>query len=197
VAQEREPTSVSELLDRIGRAASRQEQVSMNAILDEVGHRSFGPMLLFAGLVMLAPVIGDIPSVPTLMGIIVVLTAGQLLFRHRYIWLPRWMLKRSVSESKVHKTLKWLNPVAGFLDRWTRPRLSSLVRNGGRMLIAAACVAIGLTTPAMEVVPFVANVAGVAIAVFGLALIVHDGLIALLALGFTAATYAVLVWQLI
>ena len=106
------------------------------------------------------------------------------------------MRTRSVSQSKVHKTLKYLNPVAGFLDRWTRPRLRRVTGNGGTVLIAVACLAIGVTTPAMEVVPFVANVAGVAIAIFGLALIVHDGLIALVALGFTAATFGVLVWQL-
>ena len=79
-AEQPEPTSVGELLDRIDEAANREEQVSVDSILDQVGHRSFGPMLLFAGLVMLAPVIGDIPSVPTLMGTLVVLTAGQLLF---------------------------------------------------------------------------------------------------------------------
>ena len=31
----------------------------MGEVLDTVGHRSFGPILLLAGLVMVAPVVGD------------------------------------------------------------------------------------------------------------------------------------------
>jgi len=52
--------------------------------------------LLVAGLVMLAPIIGDIPGVPVMMGVLVVLMAGQLLFRREHLCLPRCLLKRSV-----------------------------------------------------------------------------------------------------
>lgn len=41
----------------------------LHDVLDIIGHRSFGPLLLFAGIVMLAPVVGDIPGVPVLMGL--------------------------------------------------------------------------------------------------------------------------------
>jgi len=197
MADERTPTSVGELLDRIEHVAHHEQPVSLGGILDEIGHRSFGPMLLVPGLVMLAPVIGDIPGVPVLMGLVVILTAGQLLFRRDHIWLPAWLLDRSVSPAKVRKTLKWTRPVARFTDRWTRRRLPGLVGARGALVVAVSCVAVALTTPALELVPFSANFAGLAITLFGLALIAHDGLLGLIALGFTAVTGGVLLYGLL
>ena len=102
--QDQEPRTLSQLLDRIEETANRDEQISLDAILEAVGHRSFGPVLLLAGLVMLAPIIGDIPGVPSIMGVLVVLTAGQLLFHRQRIWLPRWLLKRSVKASCARRS---------------------------------------------------------------------------------------------
>ncbi|HEX3034413.1 MAG TPA: exopolysaccharide biosynthesis protein [Thermodesulfobacteriota bacterium] len=73
-------------------------------ILKLVGRRSFGPLLLVAGLVTLLPIICDIPGVPTIMGIFVLLIAGQLLFRREHLWLPCWMLNRSVPRDKLRKS---------------------------------------------------------------------------------------------
>lgn len=44
--QREEVTSVTELLDRIDAAAEAHERTSMADVLDAVGHRSFGPVLL-------------------------------------------------------------------------------------------------------------------------------------------------------
>ncbi len=45
--------------------------------MQAVGSRSFGPLLLVAGLVTLSPA-GDVPGVPTIMAAFVFLVAGQL-----------------------------------------------------------------------------------------------------------------------
>lgn len=45
--------------------------------MDEVGRKSFGPLLLLAGLNMTAPVIGDIPGVPVILGVFVLLVARR------------------------------------------------------------------------------------------------------------------------
>lgn len=191
-----EVTSVSELLDRIDAAAEANEQTSIGDVLDSVGHRSFGPLLLVAGIVMLAPVIGDIPGVPVLMGLIVVLTAGQVLVGRRHFWLPAWLLRRSVSHRKVQKGVQWMRPVGRFLDRWSRPRASALTHGAGFFVAAAACMVIAAATPLMEVVPFSANVAGIAITAYGLALIARDGVIAIFAILFSAGAFTLIVRNL-
>jgi hypothetical protein len=190
-------TNLEQLLDRIDEAANDRERVSLDAILQAVGRRSFGPILLVAGLVMFAPIIGDIPGVPTIMGVLVVLTIGQLLFRREHLWLPRWLLRRSVAQDKLRKALGWLCPPARFVDRLVRPRLSMFTHGTGMYVMVIVCVVIAAATPAMELVPFSANGAGAALIAFGLSLIAHDGLLALLAFLFTAGTLGLVVYNLI
>jgi hypothetical protein len=114
--KDQELTNLEQLLDRVSEAAHDGDRVSLGAILEVVGRRSFGPLLLVAGLVTLAPIIGDIPGMPTIMAVLVLLIAGQLLFRREHFWLPHWLLKRSVAQDKLHKALTWLRPPARFID---------------------------------------------------------------------------------
>jgi hypothetical protein len=52
---------------------------------------------------------------------------------------------------------------------------------------------IALAIPPMELVPFAATIAGAALTAFALSLIADDGLLMLIALGFTAGVAVVLV----
>lgn len=194
---DKELTSLEQLLDCIGKANTSKGQVSLGAILEAVGSRSFGPLLLVAGLIILAPFIGGIPGVPTTMATLVLLSAGQLLFRREQFWLPRWLLKRSVARDKLCRGLKWLRRPAQFLDRVTRPRLTVFTQGAGIYVIAIACIAIAAVTPVMEFVPFSANGAGAALTAFGLALLARDGFLALLALLVTASIFGIVVYGLL
>jgi hypothetical protein len=175
-------TTLSELIDKMADASGQRERVSLDEVLDSIGTRSLGPLLLVAGLITLAPVIGDIPGVPTIMAILVLLIAGQLLFRREHLWLPQWLLKRSISRSKMQKMLDWSRKPARFVDRYTHPRMTRLVEGKGQHLVALVCIAIALAMPLMEFVPFSANFAGLALSSFGLALISRDGALAMVAL---------------
>ena len=197
MSQEQTPTTLEQLLDRIAHAASEHGRVSLGSVLDAVGRRSFAPLLLLAGLVTLAPVVGDIPGVPTLMGLLVLLTGMQLLFGREHFWLPAWMLARSLKQQSLCKAVDWMRRPARFIDRFTRPRLTMLTDSAGLYIVAIACVAIALAMPPMELVPFSANGAGGALTAFGLALIARDGVIALIALILTALTFGFVVYGLL
>lgn len=194
---QQEPANVEDLLDRIGEAARNQDRVSLDMIIAAFGDRSFAPLLLLAGLITLAPVIGDIPGVPTLMAALVLLTAAQMLLRRPHLWLPRTLLDRSVSRDKLDRALTWLRRPARFIDKLLRPRLRFFTRSAGRYAIATTCIVIAAAMPPMELVPFTANGAGLALTAFGLALIAHDGLLALFSFVLTAATIGLVVYNLI
>ena len=194
---EQEVTSLEELLDRIAGAESDDDRVSLDSILETVGRRSFGPLLLVAGLITVMPIIGDIPGMPTMMGLIVISTAGQMIFGRERFWLPGWILKRSFNRDKLCKALRWLRRPARFLDRITRPRLTVLVHGPGVYAIAIVCIIVALATPAMEFIPFSANGAGAALIAFGLSLIVHDGLVALIAFVITATAFGLVLSHLV
>lgn len=67
----------------------------------------------------------------------------------------------------------------------------------GRRAIAAACLIIGLALPPMDFVPFSATGGGAALTAFGLSVIAHDGVLALLAFAVTAAVLGVVVVHLL
>ncbi len=161
------------------------DDVSIGDILEMVGRRSFGPILLVAGIITLAPLVGDIPGVPTIIGIIVFLVAIQLLFNRNNLWLPNALLKRSVKKETLHKAINKLKKPADYIDRLLSPRLTFLTSGAMNYVVAVICLLISLAMPVMEFIPFSANFAGAALTAFGLSLIAKDGLLALMGYIFT------------
>ncbi|HYC54199.1 MAG TPA: exopolysaccharide biosynthesis protein [Candidatus Binatia bacterium] len=199
--QQDEPKSLDEVCDRISEAQAEpdgeEERVTLGAVLEVVGRRSFGPLLLVTGLGCSAPLVGDIPGVPTTTGLMVILIAAQLLLGRQCFWFPQWMTRRSVSRETLCKALGWVRPVAHFIDKLTRPRLRALTHGPVVYVIAMVCVAIAFTMPAMELIPFSAQLAGAALTLFGVSMIAHDGLVALFAFAFTATTFGVVGYGLL
>lgn len=184
------PKSLEEMLDRFEETADEGEKVSVEALMDAVGRRSFGPLILLAGIILSAPGVGDIPGMATLIGIYILLVAGQLICGKNQFWLPKWLLKRSAKSETVKKaaTSKWTRKPSKLVDRFVTERLSMFVSKKGTLAIAIACCVLAFATPMTEVVPFSGTGVGAAIAVFGIALVAQDGLMALLGFGITAAT---------
>ncbi|WP_242597204.1 exopolysaccharide biosynthesis protein [Billgrantia sulfidoxydans] len=190
MTQPDEPHDLEQMLDRFKRAGGDEGAglVSLGDLLDEVGRRSFAPLLLVPGIITLMPVVGDIPGVPTLMALLVLLVAVQLLFRAHHFWIPGFLLNRSVSRQKLDKAIGWSRRPARWVDKWLKPRLTFLTHGAGIVAVALACILIALAMPPMEVVPFTANGAGFALTLFGLSLMAHDGLLAAVAFAVTLAT---------
>jgi hypothetical protein len=191
------PENLEQVLNSLRDAEHRNGRVTVASILKTIGCRSFGPVLLFAALVMMAPGLGDIPGVPILAGSLICLVSIQLLFRRDHVWLPKWLLRRSASKKNVDRAVRKLRKPARFVDRFLRHRLEVLTKGRMAQLILAVALLISAATPLMEFVPFSANVAGLALTAFGLALIAHDGVFAICAYVFTAAAAAVVVWNVV
>lgn len=158
--------------------------VTVDQVQEKVGRRSFGPLLLILGLIALTP-IGGIPGVPTLFGLVVLLTAGQLLIGRRSFWLPAFITKRSIGAKRLKKAAKSAGPAARWVDTLLRPRLDMLTDDRGVYGIAVACVVLALTLPVLEVVPMAGFVPAAAITAFALALVARDGVLAII--GYAAA----------
>jgi hypothetical protein len=192
-----ESMNLEHLLDKIDKAVQENEQVSWQTVLETLGHTSFGPLLFIAGLITLAPVVGDIPGVPTIIGIVVLLVAVQLLIGRTHLWLPARLLEKSVASKKMAKVLAWTRSPAKLVDHMLRPRLSIFIKDAALYIIASLCIITALMMPAMEIVPFSANAAGLVFTTFGLSLITRDGLMSLLGLIFTIFTIAVVVYNFV
>jgi len=173
------------VLDRLEQSAEGAEGVTIDAMLDSVGRRSFGPLILVPGLIAMSPLSG-IPTLPSILGVLVVLISGQMLLGRDHIWLPKRALERDVPKQSFLKGIRALRPVGHFVDRLIGPRLTFLTKGSGSIAVALVCLLIGATMPPLEIIPFLATAGGAALTLFSLSLIANDGLLALI--GFTAVT---------
>ncbi|UTD56322.1 exopolysaccharide biosynthesis protein [Halomonas sp. MS1] len=184
-------SNLTELLNTMERMEREKAKVSVDDVVHAVGRRSFGPLLLLAGLITLVPIIGDIPGMPTLMAALVLLTSVQLLLGRETFWLPKWLLTRSLSRNKFDKAIHYMKKPARWVDSLLGVRLAWMTGYIGIRVTAVMCLLIALAMPPMEFIPFSANGAGLALTLFGLGLVARDGI--MLSLGFllTGVTFTV------
>lgn len=191
-----EPSNLESLLDALqGAEDSNEDSVSVDDLVEATGRRSFGPLLLVAGMLVASPLSG-IPGFPTLSALIVLLIATQLLLGRSSFWLPQWLLRRELDQSKVDSALKFLRPPARWIDKLLKPRLSMLTRGVFVYAIGALCALLAIAMPPLEMVPMASSIVGAVLAAFGLGLIAHDGLLIVLALALCTGTAAWLIFGL-
>lgn len=109
------PRNLGDLLQRIAQVASDRDEVYLATIMDALGTRSFGPVLLLIGVILVSPLSG-LPGMPTTMGIGLVLISLQLVMGREAFWLPRWLLQRHVASHRLQGALEWLDRPARFID---------------------------------------------------------------------------------
>ncbi|RSV18266.1 exopolysaccharide biosynthesis protein [Sphingomonas sp. ABOLG] len=183
-----EPHSVGDILDRLDELANEKDEVSLGQTIEAFGNRSYAPFLVILPLIDISPV-GSIPGLPTLLALVIVLTAGQLLFGRKHMWLPGFLANRSLKSEKVAKAVKKLRPVAKRMDKWFHGRLPALTQGPMVRVAAAAIIMLTLSVPPLELLPMATTAPMAAIAAFGMALLVKDGLLMIVA--FVAAAGAI------
>jgi len=166
-----------EVLDKLD-AAGDDERVTIGQILDEIGDRSLAAILLVPALITASPISG-IPGVPTLTGIAVGLIVVQMLMGRNTLWVPRAFARQGVSRSKMDKAVQFLRRPVGWLDAMMKPRLCWLAVRPCNYLALLLILAIAVTTPVMEFLPFAISIAAIAIGFFAAGMLLRDGLMIL------------------
>lgn len=187
--------NLEDVLARIRTKTDGQESVSVADLLAAFEDRSFGPLLVVTGLIMLGPV-GTIPVLPSAMALLVVLVAGQRAFGRRHPWVPHFLAQRSIARERLVPGLDRMKPWARRMDRLVHPRIPALVRAPMPRVLAILAVLIALWVPTLELIPFAVVVPSLAIIAIGLALLGRDGLLALVAVVFGAASIGLAIWGL-
>lgn len=187
---EDQPKSLSELLDRIEKVAEEKDKPSIKDIMEAVGRRSFGPLLLLVGVVSAAPGVGDIPGVATILGLFVLLVSVQLLFGRQEFWLPSWMLNRKIKHEKLKNTVgsMWMRRPARWIDGIATERLKLLIGPTAVYYVAGGCTFLGSLLPFTELVPFSTTAVSLGLVSFGISLIARDGLMTLIGYLITIVT---------
>ncbi|PJK31519.1 exopolysaccharide biosynthesis protein [Minwuia thermotolerans] len=174
-----EPESLTEVLDRLLDHADGR-QVSVGEMLDAFDKRAFAPLLLVPGLVALGPT-GAIPGVSIATATIIVLVALQMLVGADHPWLPDRAQRVRFPKSKLQTLVQKSRPVARFIDRFLKHRLTTLTDGIFGRLGAIFCIAMAATMYPLALVPFGVALPSAAIVVFSLGLAARDGVMVILA----------------
>lgn len=170
-------TLLSELLE-----SSDDEDVTVEELLNAVGRRSHGPVLLLLGFVTISP-LTLIPGATWVVALITLIFAVQVMVGMTRPWLPGRMLDFGFHERHLEQGVAMARPWARRIDRLVKPRLTVLTDSPFVQLAAFASVGAALITFPLGLVPFGPVLPGLTLMLFGLALTARDG--ALLLLAFT------------
>jgi hypothetical protein len=176
-----------DVVEALEAAAGHGNPVSVGEINDEVGHRGTGALIAVPAMLEITP-IGGIPGLPTTLALIVSLFAVQVAFGRRDIWLPGFLERRTVEARRLDEAADKLRPIARWMDRHFGVRFPWLTERMRQRLAAGAVLVMAAAVPPLELVPFASTVPMAVIALFGLGMLLRDGLVMGLAwAGFFAA----------
>ena len=180
--------TMGDMLDQLETVGQDDGEASLGDLVEAFGNRGHGPILMIPALLVLTP-LGGIPLFPSVMAMVIILFSAQMLIGKNQISLPGFLGKRGVSSYRLTSAVGKARPAARRLDRWFHGRLPTLTRNSFVRGSAAVCVLLAASVPPLEVVPFSAAVPMAAIAIFGHALTVKDGVLMIAA--FTVSAFAI------
>lgn len=170
--------NLERLLDHI-EMAGNEHGITLRAIVDRLGRRSFGPMLLVPSLAIVSPA-SVVPTVPSLLGFVIGLIALQMMLNMERIWLPGFLLDKQLSKSRFSKTMAFMRPFVLRIDPCINERMTWLCDKPGNLAALTICCVSALLMPFIEFVPFLTSFIAAAIALFALGILFRDGLLMLL-----------------
>ncbi len=156
------------------RKAARDDSLAVRDVLAEIGERSFAAALLMPALILVSPISG-IPGTPTIGALIVILVVMQWLVGREHLWLPEFIIRRTVATGRIRSALAWFDRPAAFIDRHSFHRLAFLTEGPLSVLPLLTVLAIAATWPVLEFLPFLTTIGAFAVLLFAFGLMMQDG----------------------
>lgn len=166
---------LSGVLDRMLQAEDR-DPVDLGSVIDALGERGFGPLLILPSLIAVSPV-GAIPGMGPITGTLIVLFAGQMLLGADGPWVPGWLRRMSFSRDKLDAAIRRAQKGATWLEVLIKPRLKALSGPAVSKLIAGIFVVLGVAMFPLSLVPGGNAAAGAATGLLAIGIVAKDGLI--------------------
>ncbi|MEO1475183.1 MAG: exopolysaccharide biosynthesis protein [Pseudomonadota bacterium] len=158
------------------------ETVTVEDLLNSVGRRAFGPLLLLLGFISISP-LTVVPGATWLVALVTLLIAGQVAVGFKRPWLPKKALRVEFPRSALVSGVDTMQKTAYVVDQLLKPRICFLTAPPFIQLIALIAVAAALVTFPLGLVPFGPVLPGIAVMFIGLGVTSRDGVMVLLAGG--------------
>ncbi len=186
-----DPHSVGEVLDRLKELGERagDGKAKLGDMLEALGQRAYGPFFIIFPMIDISPV-GGIPGLPTAMAVVMVLLAVQLILGREHLWLPGFLADRGLKGEKLVKVADKTRGIARRMDKWFHGRLPALTKGPMVKVAGVAVILLCLTVPPLELLPFASTAPMAAIMAFGIALLVRDGVLMMVACALSVGAVA-------
>ncbi len=146
--------------------------LTLREIRDRLDERGFGLMILILAIPCLVPALYGVPQ---LVGIPILLLAGQMLAGRIEPWLPEAALKRRVSKAWLDRMADFATKRMGWFEQLSRPRLTVFAEGWAERVVALFMILATLTI----VLPMTNTVPSVALTLLAVGVIQRDGLFVL------------------
>ena len=165
----------SELLIRIVENCPEGD-VSVGDLIDGLGDRAFGVILLILSLPVAIP---GPPGLPIVFGTPLLIFAAQLWLGHAHPWLPRFVRRRTFPRMSLLSLLRRCRPILARMEKICRPRILAITTPTGERWLGAfiALSAAVLINPVP--IPFSHLPIAIAIVIMSLGYIERDGIVIL------------------
>ena len=172
------PSSDKPLEDILNRAreAAQGEQVDLKDLVQALGDRAFGTVMILCSLFLMTP-IGMIPGLPAAFGLIVIVFALQFLFRREYPWMPEFLRKVEITDVVLEKTEKRVSPILRKIDNVIHTRLPWVTSGPMQALTALLAIILSITLVPLGMVPFGVVAPAFIIGLLGLGITARDGVL--------------------
>jgi len=189
------PHSLREVIDQLIEKTDGTK-VTLQELIDAVGSRSYGPLLLLPAMLVVFPT-GAIPGMPLFVAIIIILIAGQMVVSRSRPWLPRKLLSYEFPRQRMvdhlEKAKRWVKPI----DAVTSRRWTALTSGPVVIVVAMICIGLAVLMIPLGVIPVAVAMPGAAVAFFACGLTARDGLVIAIGLVFTGLCVGLGWWLLV
>jgi hypothetical protein len=174
--------SVSTLLADFGKRIEGG-RIRLGDLVGAFARRGHGLLLLLFALPSLAPIY--LPGLGAAFGLPIALISVQMLVGRQQPWLPKRLMDRSLDRADYERLVGRAAPCLARVERLLRPRLVGLTDLAGQRLAGLLCLLLALLLSLP--VPFTNIPLALPIALIGLALVAHDGLLMVVGMALAAA----------
>jgi hypothetical protein len=159
-------------------------RATLTWMMDRLGDRSFGVVLLLLAL------LGLLPGVSPVVGLLVLVPAAQMIRGNHRPVFPRRVADRAFETLQLARMIRRVIPVLRWLERFIRPRWATPFQATKRVVGGVVLIlGIGLLTP----LPFSNVPPALMIGLIAFAYLEEDGVLLCVALAATLAVLAVAV----
>lgn len=163
-------------------------RVTLGDLIDALGDRSFGSIMLALAM----PTIMPVPlGVSVLFDLPILFFSAQLTLGRGAVGLPRWLLRRSLDPATAGRLLDSVLPRLRLLERALKPRLLHLTTPERERRLGVICFLLAMI--AIVPLPLTGWLPGFGLVLISLGLIERDGAAVAIGLGLGVAAVAVAV----